>query len=159
MSQIHWLLWWHGYFWRKAALCLLIVQLSIAQWQWLFYLISFIHYPLYHSGEIKLCYSNKTTVSQRLIFYSHKICSGLRHLSGDSCPLCVGGVMFCLISLNVVKRLYLMFSIFVQRQKVTPFLPFCFLFFFYLIARPHPHGLPWTPLQWKRKHREWKMAH
>lgn len=94
------------------------------------YLSSFIHYQLYQSGETKLCYNNKTAIPQRLIFYSHKIW-GSKHLSGDSCPPCVGGVMFWL---KIVKPLYFMFTIFVRRQKRWHHFPPSVSFFHYFIS-------------------------
>lgn len=106
------------------------------------------------SEETKLSYDNKTQTSQRLIFYSHKICWRSRHLSESYCLPCVGGVTVNLISLNIAKTLYFMFTIFMRRQQNDTIPSFCFSTFFYLTAPPRQSVLPQTLRQWKRKHGE-----
>ena len=106
------------------------------------------------SEETKLSYNNKTQTSQRLVFYSHKICWRPRHLSESYCPPCVGGVMVDLISLNIA--LCTLCSLFSWGDnKMTPFPSFCFSTFFYLTAPPRQSVLPQTLRQRKRKHGEW----
>lgn len=70
------------------------------------------------SGEMRLCYNNKTLTSQRFIFYSHKICWRSSHPSGGNCPLCVN------VLVELCSDLFLWILL-----KLYTFHSICFFFF------------------------------